>query len=301
METKQRDCLIVGAGPAGLTAAIYLARFRRDIAVYDFSYSRASLIPTSHNYPGFVKGISGNDLLERLRKQVASYDVPIIREKIEVIERLEGGGFLAQTASGQIKSQYVVLATGVKDIEPQLPFINNAIQQGLIRHCPICDAYEIIDQKIAVIGEGKEGLAEAIFLRHYTPNITLLTLGRSPEWSKKEVNDIKQANLIVNPLPLVKIELTVNEGATLCFADGKQEHYNCLYSALGCIKHDDLACMLGAKKKSGTLVVNRYYETSVKGMFAIGDLVSSLYQICVAESQAAIAATAIHRELAKLT
>lgn len=64
-----KDCLIVGAGPAGLTAAIYLARFRRDIAIYDFSYSRASLIPTSHNYPGFVKGISGKDLLARLKNK----------------------------------------------------------------------------------------------------------------------------------------------------------------------------------------------------------------------------------------
>ncbi|WP_131783580.1 NAD(P)/FAD-dependent oxidoreductase [Legionella gresilensis] len=294
-----RDCLIVGAGPAGLTAAIYLARFCRNIAIFDFNYSRASLIPTSHNYPGFVKGISGKDLLERLKQQLQVYNVSVIREKIESIKQAEGG-FIAKSVNHEIFSSYVILATGVKDIEPQLPFINNAIQQGLIRHCPICDAYEVINQKVAVIGEGKAGLGEARFLRHYTPYITLLTLGRVPKWSRKEIKALKEANLIINPLPLVKIELTLNTGATLYFADGKKEHYDCLYSALGCIKHTELASMLNAKEKKGTLVVNRNYETSVKGLFAIGDLVSDLYQICVAESQAAIAATAIHRRLAKL-
>ncbi|MGQ3889748.1 NAD(P)/FAD-dependent oxidoreductase [Legionella sp. CNM-1927-20] len=299
MENKLRDCLIVGAGPAGLTAAIYLARFRRNIAIYDFNYSRASLIPTSHNYPGFVKGISGKELLERLKQQLQAYNVSVVREKIESLKQVDGH-FIAKSANSEILSSYVILATGVKDIEPQLPFINNAIQQGLIRHCPICDAYEVINQKVAVIGEGKEGLGEALFLRHYTPYLTLLTLGRAPQWSKKELKDIKEANLIINPLPLVKIELTLNTGATLYFADGKKEHYDCIYSALGCVKHAELARMLNAKQKNGTLVVNRYYETSVKGLFAIGDLVSSLYQICVGEGQAAIATTAIHKRLAKL-
>ncbi|WP_419420067.1 NAD(P)/FAD-dependent oxidoreductase [Legionella sp. D16C41] len=299
METEIKDCLIVGAGPAGLTAAIYLARFRRNIAIYDCSYSRASLIPTSHNYPGFVNGISGNELLERLKQQLQPYNIAVVREKIESLSQVDGH-FIAKSSQGEILSKYIILATGVKDIEPELPFVNDAVRLGLIRHCPICDGFEIIDQKIAVIGEGKDGLAEAIFLRHYTPYITLLTLGREPHWTKKELKDIKQAGLIVNSLPLVKVELTIDKGATLYFADGQKEHYHCLYSALGCIKHTALALMLNAKHKDGKLLVNHCYETSIKGLFAIGDLVSNLYQICVAESHAAIAATTIHRKLAKL-
>ncbi|MDP3268978.1 MAG: hypothetical protein Q8M40_08005, partial [Legionella sp.] len=79
------DCIIVGGGPAGLTAAIYLARFRRQFKIFNYGQSRASLIPLSHNYPGFSKGISGVELLNRLKGQLKKYNIPVIKQKIETL------------------------------------------------------------------------------------------------------------------------------------------------------------------------------------------------------------------------
>ncbi|HJW57394.1 MAG TPA: NAD(P)/FAD-dependent oxidoreductase, partial [Burkholderiaceae bacterium] len=172
------DCLIVGAGPGGLAAAIYLARFRRKIRVIDAGNSRASLIPVSHNYPGFPGGISGNELLQRLRQQALIYCSDIRSGKVQDIRRIGNEGFAVQTDSGTCHAKKVILATGVVDIEPDLPNQKDAIRQGYVRHCPICDGYEVIDRKVAVIGHGKEGIREALFLRQFTADLTLLTLGK---------------------------------------------------------------------------------------------------------------------------
>jgi thioredoxin reductase len=88
------DCLVVGAGPAGLTAAIYLARFRRSVAIYDVGHSRAAYIPVSHNYAGFPHGISGVDLLVRLREQAARHGVHVTEAHVDSLER-DGGDFIA--------------------------------------------------------------------------------------------------------------------------------------------------------------------------------------------------------------
>src|ERR1044072_3312698 len=102
------DCLIIGAGPAGLTAAIYLARFRRSIRVIDGGHSRANLIPTSHNYPGF-KGVGGPELLQRLREQALRYDVPLEHGIVESLQLDEPLGFRARGDKQELQTRTVVL------------------------------------------------------------------------------------------------------------------------------------------------------------------------------------------------
>ncbi len=169
---------MIGAGPAGLTAGIYLARFRRTVLIIDGESSRAALIPRSHNYPGFPGGISGPALLGRLRKQALHYGAMIETCIVEELKKTQGG-FSAKTSSTlNITAKQVLLATGVIDIEPVLPDLENAVRQGLIRHCPICDAFEVKDRKIAVIGFGCSGFPD--LKKHYscapTPMISLYLL-----------------------------------------------------------------------------------------------------------------------------
>ena len=111
------DCLIIGGGPAGLTAAVYLARYRRRIVLFDAGESRASLIPESHNYPGFPGGISGPGLLGALRKQTATYGVRQISARVTELKR-EGVGFAATFAEQEIKARFILLATGIVDESP---------------------------------------------------------------------------------------------------------------------------------------------------------------------------------------
>jgi thioredoxin reductase (NADPH) len=111
------DCVIIGGGPAGLTAAVYLARYRRRIVLFDAGDSRAALIPESHNYPGFPEGVSGPGLLSALRKQAETYGITLISAPITELKR-EGGGFAAKFREDEVKSRFVLLATGIVDESP---------------------------------------------------------------------------------------------------------------------------------------------------------------------------------------
>lgn len=182
------DCLIVGGGPAGLTAAIYLSRFRRTLAIVDEGFSRAALIPVSHNLPGYPDGIAGPRLLALLRAQARRYEATPRTGVVTGIRLLTDGRFSAsiEAASGseQIVARNVLLATGVCDIEPK-PNLDHAIRQGYVRHCVICDGFEVIDLNVGVIGYGASGLKEALFLRTYTDRLTLFTLGEAMSLSDR--------------------------------------------------------------------------------------------------------------------
>ena len=199
------DCLIIGAGPAGLTAAIYLARFRRVFRVIDAGEGRASLIPLSHNHPGFPDGIPGPELLARMRGQAERYGARIGPGRVLALRRVPDGRFEAETESERILTQRVLLATGAEDIEPELPGIEHAIRRGLVRHCPICDAFEVIDQKVALIGYGKCRIKEAMLLRAYTRDLTVLTLGRPLEISDEERELLTASGMRVLDAPVERV------------------------------------------------------------------------------------------------
>ncbi|MBA2657343.1 MAG: NAD(P)/FAD-dependent oxidoreductase [Tatlockia sp.] len=289
---EENDCVIVGGGPAGITAAIYLARFRRNFVIFDTNHSCALKIPLSRNYPGFVHGITGKDILKKLKQQLNSYKIPLIYETVENIIQLDSGKFCVESKKGSVITKNILLATGVEDIEPDLPNIEKGIQQELIHHCPICDGYELINKKIVIIGKGKEGLKEALFIRNYTPHIILVDL-ENTHWSKYDLQKIKEASvrLVTNPINKMKL----NSNALMIYLDEhKIIECDSLYCALGCKKNNALGEGLKAKQKKGLFVVNKDQQTSIPGVFAAGDIVSNVHQLCVAEGQAAIAATAIH-------
>ena len=139
-KTDILDCLIIGGGPAGLTAALYLARYRRRFLIIDAGDSRAAQIPQSHNHPGFA-GISGPALLEKLRTQAGRYGVEVMRGTVTSLKR-NAEGFVAAVESGTLPASRVLLATGIKDEEPPLSGLEHAISRNAVRYCPVCDGYE---------------------------------------------------------------------------------------------------------------------------------------------------------------
>lgn len=292
------DCLIVGGGPAGLTAAIYLARFRRSVRVIDAGSSRASLIPTSHNYPGFPEGISGHDLLARLRAQARRYGAVLSAGHVDGIERVGDRTLVVRNDGETVEARTVLLATGVVDIEPQLPNLTDAIRRGLIRHCPICDGFEVIDKKVAVLGRGLKAVNETRFIQQFTPHLTLFTLGEGHDIGEHDRTALETDGVIVVDEPIVEVCIEIGAIVGVTCRSGKTYRFESIYSALGCDIRSELARGLGAACDGiGQILVDDKLRTTIPNVYAVGDVANDLNQITVATGHAAIAATAIHNSL----
>lgn len=290
------DCLVIGGGPAGLTAALYLARFRRRVLVVDDGAPRAAWIPSSHNIPSFAEGIAGPDLIARQEAAIAPYHVPVQRGTVTALECREGG-FIGQVSGvpREIRARRVLLATGAMDVEPELPDLPDAVQRGLIRYCPICDGFEALGKRIAVIGHGETGLGEAAFIaRTYSSDVTLLTLGERLELSPQSHEIVQRHGIRVISEPIAALEMEGGRIAAMRFG-GQAHRFEVLYSALGLRYRSGLAKALGAAHDpAGALLVDEHNQTTVKGLYAAGDIVRGLGHIVVAMGHAAIAATHIH-------
>lgn len=291
------DCLIVGAGPAGLTAAMYLARFRREIQVVDGGSSRASWIPRTRNYPGFPDGIAGGELLGRLRAQAQRYGAPIARALVEDV-RLEDGRFVATAEGRTYESRKLLLATGIVDKEPEMANLREAIDAGCIRLCPVCDGHEVIDREVAVYGAPDEAAGHAAFMRTFTKDVTLVVPRGAPSPGEGARRVIDRAGVRRLDSPVCEVFMTEERRAGVRLADGSVHTFATLYPALGARPRIELAVRLGAKcDGEGDIVVDDHNRTSVPGLFAAGDVVAALNQLSVAVGHAAVAATTIHNEL----
>jgi thioredoxin reductase (NADPH) len=300
MDTQIDDCIIVGAGPAGLTAAIYLARYHLAIRLVDCGTSRASWIPTSHNHAGFPDGINGDELLARMREQAANYGARREPRRVTDLAK-DGARFVITCDGGQYSARTVLLATGVVNNRPEgidEQLHDEALQRGLLRYCPVCDGYEVTDRRVGVIGTGEHGTAEALFLRTYSRDVTLIGPHGDHDLDDACAAKLDEAGIarVAGPCGGYGIE---NGQLALNTADGRMA-FDSVYPALGSVIRSGLAEKLGAKLTDpGCIVTDDHMETSIQGLFAAGDVVKGLDQISHAMGQAGVAATAIRNRLAE--
>jgi thioredoxin reductase (NADPH) len=264
------DCLIIGGGPAGLTAALYLARFRRRVLVLDAGDSRAASISRTHNHPGFADGISGRSLLRILREQAEKYSAEIVSDTVTSLNDGDGT-FEAHTKHNRLKARYIVLATGITDRSPDIEHSDTGVLREKVRFCPVCDGFEATNKRIAVYGPFNQAAPKARFLRAYSPSVTLIPTQSHPTPNAEE------------PFEVAATATTIYAhagGLDVTLSDGRTKRFDLLYPAMGCLPHAQLASSLGAKTNDV--------------------VVSDLHQLVVAEAHAAIAATAIHNRLPQL-
>ncbi len=284
------DCVIIGGGPAGLLCAVYLARFKRNVILFDREASRAALIPLSHNYPGAVNGISGKDILGALRKQVAYYQVKIINEVVIKLEK--NNKFKISSEKSNCEADYVVLATGSTDVQPTVSHVKKLIDKGLLRHCLVCDGFEVINQEIAVIGNGEHALNEAKFLLSYTNKITVFLPASALTLSLKQ--KFAEANIKVN-INNINDVINENNKIIILLDNQKKLSFDAAYAALGARANASLAQQLQVVcGENNCITTDHHQRTSIEGLYAAGDVVEGLNQIVTAYAQAAIAATDIH-------
>lgn len=293
------DIIIVGAGPAGLTAALYAARYRRSVLVLHDGRSRASwILPATHNVPGFPDGVAGPELLARMTEHATEYGATLEVATVSSASVTNGVFALSEEGARGWLGRALILATGLDTRDVRLPEIAKqaAVAAGTLRYCPVCDGYEHRDARIAVVGSDTQGAAEALFLRTYSDDVSLFPL-RHAELTGDERAQLDEAGVEVVAIPIAGVE-PVEGGIELLLEDDSRRRFDVLYPALGCYPHNMLAKQLGLElDEIGKVVAMAPFATSVPGLYCAGDLVDGLDQISVAMGHGAIAATKAHNWL----
>ena len=295
------DILIVGAGPAGLTAGMYLARYRRDVRIVHDGRSRALWVPRSRNITGFPDGIVGADLIVRMSDHATRYGAEIVEGRVVEIARDEDRAlFRVRLDSGAvIGARGLILATGVDTNLAKLDSGDHqaAVRNGVLRYCPICDGFEHSDEKIAVLGSDLHGAAEAMFLRQYSRDVTLI-----PKWqvalTDKQRGELEASGVDVLEGRVLRLDATGEAMFVAIEGEAAPRRFDTLYPAFGSTPRGELAAMLGPlTDPNGCIPFSAFSDGLLPGVYAAGDVVEGLDQISVATGQGAMAATRLHNWL----
>ena len=262
------DIIIVGAGPAGVSASIYIRRSNLNVLVL---YSGTSELERAHkieNYYGFENGITGKELYNKGIVQAKNLGVNFLEKEVLSIEIEEDSVFQVKTSKESFKSRAIIIATGNKKLRPNIKGLENFEGKG-VSYCAICDAFFYKNKNVAVIGNGNFALHEASDLVNIVNNVKILTNGEeAPNTDKFEIDTriIKQ----------VKGDKKVS---SIEFEDGKLIEVEGIFIAQGIAGGGDFAKKLGIISNNDKLIVNENMETNVKGIFACGDLTGGLLQV----------------------
>ena len=263
------DVIIIGAGPAGISASIYAKRANLNVLVIYYGESNLEKATKIDNYYGFINGISGEDLYYNGIRQAQNLGVEV--EKIEVvgIENL-GDSFKIKTEDKSYESKTVIIATGNRKVKPNIKGIEEFDGRG-ISYCAICDAFFYRNKNIAVIGNGKFAINEATELSHVASKVTILTNGLEKPQCDFEVN--------TNKIKEIKGEEKVSE---IEFENGGTLSVDGVFIALGEAGAGDFAKTLGIIQNGDNIEVNKKMETNVEGIYACGNITGGLLQVCKA-------------------
>jgi thioredoxin reductase (NADPH) len=299
MDAPPVDALVIGAGPAGLTAALYLTRFKRRVRVVHDGRSRALWVPRTRNVPGFPDGIVGKELIERMTDHARRYGAEIVSGRVATLDR-ERDHFRAALEDGEIvTARGVILATGVETSLAELDEGDHmtAVRDGVLRYCPICDGFEHRGERIAVLGSDLHGAAEAMFLRQFSPDVTLI-----PKWrvalSDAQRKELADSDVVVLEGQVERLAATASAIAVQMRGEPVARRFDILYPAFGSRPRSALAKRLGAlADDEDCLPFGAFSDGLLPGLYAAGDVVAGLDQISVAMGQGAMAATRLHNWL----
>lgn len=272
--------LIVGGGPAGLSAAIYAARANVQTTVLYKDGGALEKTDKIENYFGFTDVISGPDLLARGRAQAARLGAQLVQTEVTGIEYAEKG-FSVKTTAGAYATDAIILATGAPRATPPIAGVREFEGRG-VSYCAICDAFFYRGKAVAVLGEGEYALEEARTLLPVAASATLLTNGASAPANLPD-------GLLVDTRKVAAVEGD-DKVARVLFADGEPIAVDGVFIAYGTAGSGDFARKLGAQVEGNKIQVSADLSTAVPGLFAAGDCTGGLLQVAKAVSDGAQAA-----------
>jgi thioredoxin reductase (NADPH) len=281
------EILIIGQGPAGLSAAIYTARAGLGTLVLGTEPKVAGDYSID-NYFGFPEAISGKELVERGVAQAKKFGVAIEHERVLGIHFADAGGYTVTTDRRELSACSIILATGVERKKPAISNLADFEGRG-VSYCVSCDGYFFKNRKILVAGEGNYAANQAIELLEYSPSVSICTLGREPA-----MNDEFAASIAKAGIPVIRKNITALRGDTrltgAVLDSGEAIDADGLFVAIGDASSTDFARTLGMFTTGNFIEVDAEQKTNVPGIFAAGDCTGRFLQISVAVGEGARAA-----------
>jgi thioredoxin reductase (NADPH) len=295
-EVHKYEVVVIGGGPAGLTSALYTTRLGHDTAVINRGGGRAAMMMDTHNVIGITEETSGKELLQTAIDQIEAYGADYHQDFVTDVERTDEGRFRLEANNVTAIADRVVLATGFSDQRPDPPLPRTGA--GL-HYCLHCDAYMFVDEPVYVMGHGESAAKVAMIMLNFTDEVDILTRGYEPEWSEETAKQLE-----AHPVEVFDADIEAVENGDdgwlegFVFDDGTYEEYTGGFAMYGSDYNTGLAEQLGVDlNDDGTIAVGDHGNTSVDGVYAVGDIVPGHNQIPVAMGQGAKAGIDIHYDL----
>lgn len=296
MPLERAEVLIVGAGLAGLSAAIYLGRARRDTLVVDTGKSMARWEPDVQNYLGFPSGIHGAELLRRGRRQARRYGVRFLNERVlQAVRR--NRCFTLKGERNSCTARRLLLATGIFHIPPDIPGVEPCLGRSMF-FCKDCDGYRVTGKTIVIYGWTNETVQYALAMLLYSACVAIATDGRKARWDRRHAAWLKEYKVPVYQQRIVDVRHHRGRLGALILDDAASVAVDALFTTRGDIYFNQLARGLGARMDTqGQVLVDEDMRTTVPGLYATGCVTPANCQMIIAAGQGAVAAQAINREL----
>jgi thioredoxin reductase len=290
MTPPEVDAVVIGGGPSGLAAALWLARYRRSVVVVDSGDYRSAAVEQSHGYLGRDPQVPA-ELMSRGREELLAYPTASIRRTAaSAVVRRDNGLFDVATDDGGLVTHRVVLATGVKDSLPTDIDGFDVHYGASVFHCPACDGYEARDRDVVALGWDAQLVGFASTLLNWAASVTVVTDGR-----RFEGDEACRETLADNGIELIEDDAASLVGARgvlegLVLAGGRRLETSLIFFSLAHTPQTALAESLGCElDDEGYVVVDREGQTTVSGVYAAGDLTPGLQLVQVAAATGAVA------------
>jgi thioredoxin reductase len=295
---KFYDCIVIGAGPAGLSASLFLARYLRRTLTFHHNSPRNEYAHGVHGFLGH-HGIGPNELLARGRDEVTMHGGLIIEACVTAVEKVSAECFRVTVSEGQaFDARRLLLATGLRDLTPDCPGFREFYGSSVF-HCPDCDGYEVKDKRVAVLAHGDNAAGFTTNLLTWTRRITLLTDRHEISNHDRERLDALDVAIRTDAVVALKGDESNRQLQRVLFSEGEPLECDALFFNLGTELatnfHETLGCRLDPE--CGLVWVDDTRQTSVKGVYAAGDITPNSQLAVVAAAEGAMAAIHIHRSL----
>jgi len=290
------DAIIIGGGPAGLTCGIFLGRYRRRVLICDSGKPRNYASRAIHGFLG-QHDIPPMELLRRGRKEASIAGVELSDCTVGSVRKV-GDLFEVETSSGLRRARRVVLAYGVRDLLPDIPGVGR-FYGGSVFHCPDCDGYEVIDKRVGVIGWGTKVVGLSLKLLQWTGQLTIFLDGHERDWTKEETSKLLAETIAIKDEKVISLDGGDGIVSAAVLSTGERVPLEAMFFTIGversCVLAENLGCDVDGEKPN--IIVNEHKETSIEGIYAVGDLVAGSQLAITSAADGAVAAIAINKSL----